>query len=96
MQDLITAWTDHLKSCTLIFVRAVGPGNRSVLFGGKAPPLDKTDSRIRTIPFPTRRATYNEVKRVLGMLSFVQEHGKQWLRNLLLNIVAMHHNFYQF
>lgn len=76
VQDLISSWVDHLKSCNLIFIRAVGPGNRSVLFGGKTPPLDKLDSRIRSIPFPTRRATYNEVKRVLGMLSFVEEHGK--------------------
>ncbi|XP_034241802.1 protein vms-1-like [Thrips palmi] len=77
VQDLISAWADHLKSCTLIFVRAVGPGNRSVLYGGKSPPLDKTDSRIRTIPFPTRRATFSEVKRVLGMLSFVEDHGPE-------------------
>ncbi|KAK3913305.1 Ankyrin repeat and zinc finger domain-containing protein 1 [Frankliniella fusca] len=75
VQELISTWEEHIKSCDLIFYRAVGPNNRSVLFGGKNPPLDKTDSRLRTVPFPTRRATYNEVKRVHGMLSFMEVHG---------------------
>lgn len=86
VQDLVSAWADHLKSCSLIFVRAVGPNNRSVLFGGKSPPLEKTDSRIRTIPFPTRRATYNEVLRILGILSFVEEHGPE--SEFMLNYAA--------
>ncbi|XP_026277255.1 ankyrin repeat and zinc finger domain-containing protein 1 [Frankliniella occidentalis] len=75
VQELISTWGDHFNSCNLIFYRAVGPNNRSVLFGGKNPPLDKTDSRLRTIPFPTRRATYNEVQRVHGILSFIEVHG---------------------
>ncbi|KAJ1527051.1 hypothetical protein ONE63_008592 [Megalurothrips usitatus] len=75
VQDLISTWAEHFKTCNLIFYRAVGPHNRAVLFGGKTPPLDKTDRRLRTIPFPTRRATFSEVKRVHGMLSFMELHG---------------------
>lgn len=37
------------------------------------------DSRIRTIPFPTRRPTFNEVKRVHQELSSVQLLGKSHL-----------------
>lgn len=86
VQDLISSWADHFSTCNLIFYRAVGPHNRSVLFGGKNPPLDKQDSRLRTIPFPTRRATYNEVKRVHGMLSFIEIHGKNSLCKLHMSL----------
>lgn len=75
VQELISSWADHFSSSSIIFYRAVGPHNRSVLFGGKNPPLDKTDNRLRKIPFPTRRATYKEVQRVHGMLSFIEIHG---------------------
>lgn len=61
----------EIASCQLIFYRAVGPTNRSVLFGGKSAVLDKSDTRLRTIPFPTRRATFNEVKRVHNILATV-------------------------
>lgn len=37
------------------------------------------DSRIRSIPFPTRRPTFNEVKRVHQELSSVQLLGKSRL-----------------
>ena len=38
--------------------------------------LLEDDARIRTIPFPTRRPTFNEVKRVHQELSSVQVLGK--------------------
>ena len=49
------------------------------------------DSRIRTIPFPTRRPTFKEVKRVHQELSSVQLLGKSHLVvtifSVALNIV---------
>ena len=36
--------------------------------------LDKKDSRLRSIPFPTRRATFAEVKRVQQILSNIEIH----------------------
>jgi hypothetical protein len=38
--------------------------------------LDKKDSRLRSIPFPTRRATFAEVKRVHEILSNIEIHDE--------------------
>lgn len=69
IQDLMKAWAPDIVKCDMIFYRAVGRGNTGILFGGPHPPLLRSDPRVRTIPFPTRRATFNEVKRVHGLLS---------------------------
>lgn len=74
IQDLMSCWGEDLQSCNRIFFRAAS-FNRITLFGGKNPPLNKTDPRLRTIPFPTRRATYNEVKRIHKMLSTLECFG---------------------
>ena len=57
-----------------MFYRAAS-GNANVLFGGREPPLDRRDPRLRSIPFPTRRATFSEVKRVHELLATVRCHG---------------------
>ncbi|KAF7987364.1 hypothetical protein HCN44_003126 [Aphidius gifuensis] len=75
VQDIIELWTQHIESSSLILYRAVGPQNRTVLFGGKNPPIDKNDTRLRPLPFPTRRATFNEVKRVYDILTSVEIYG---------------------
>lgn len=75
MQDILESWSSHINSSSLILYRAVGPYNRTVLFGGKNPPLDKNDSRLRPLPFPTRRATFSEVKRVYDILSTMEIYG---------------------
>ncbi|XP_054264956.1 ankyrin repeat and zinc finger domain-containing protein 1-like [Macrosteles quadrilineatus] len=69
VQEIVSAWTAEVAACHLIFYRAVGPFNRGVLFGGKTAPLNKADPRLRTVPFPTRRATFSEVQRVHSLLS---------------------------
>jgi len=70
IQEIVKVWEDQFKQCQLIFYRAAS-SNRSVLFGGKTPPLDKNDERLRTIPFPTKRATFSELKRVQERLAAV-------------------------
>ncbi|XP_029036639.2 ankyrin repeat and zinc finger domain-containing protein 1-like [Osmia bicornis bicornis] len=75
VQDILESWSSHINNSSLILYRAVGPYNRTVLFGGKNPPLDKNDARLRPLPFPTRRATYNEVKRVYDILSTMEIYG---------------------
>ncbi|CAM9145070.1 unnamed protein product [Lampetra planeri] len=50
--------------------------NKSIFFGGRRAPLLKTDPRIRTLPFATRRATFREVQRVHTMLSTVLIYEK--------------------
>jgi len=67
VHSILTSWTDELNRCNLIFCRAAS-SNHTILFGGKTAVFDKTDPRLRSIPFPTRRATLKEVKRVwLGL-----------------------------
>ncbi|XP_064614070.1 uncharacterized protein LOC135477796 [Liolophura sinensis] len=76
IQDLIASWDDLIKKCDLIFLRAPS-FNRQIFFGGKNPPFRKHDPRIRIIPFPTRRATYKEVRRVHEMLASIECYGKE-------------------
>ena len=75
VQDILESWSSHINNSSLILYRAVGPYNRTVLFGGKNPPLDKNDLRLRPLPFPTRRATFSEVKRVYEVLSSMDIYG---------------------
>ncbi|XP_064648281.1 tRNA endonuclease ANKZF1-like isoform X2 [Lineus longissimus] len=73
-QDLLQSWSEQLKKCSVIFLRAPSY-NRALFFGHKNPPFDKNDTRVRMIPFATRRPTFNEVKRVHGVLSSVINYG---------------------
>lgn len=75
MQEILELWSTHITNSSLILFRAVGPHNRTVLFGGKNPPLDKNDPRLRPLPFPTRRATFSEVIRVYDILSNIEIYG---------------------
>lgn len=76
MQETLSSWGPEVAACQLIFYRAVGPFNRSVLFGGKSSPLNKGDARLRPVPFPTRRATFSEVQRVHSVLATVTVYGE--------------------
>ena len=75
VQDILESWTTHLNNSSLILFRAAGPFNRTILFGGKCPPFDRNDPRLRALPFPTRRATFKEVKRVYDVLSSIEIYG---------------------
>ncbi|XP_037344817.2 tRNA endonuclease ANKZF1 isoform X2 [Pungitius pungitius] len=75
IQDLLASWAEHLKEASAIFVRAPSY-NRSIFFGGRAAPFEKKDGRIHAIPFPTRRATFREARRVHEVLSTVHVYGK--------------------
>ena len=74
MEELGEAWSEHMKSCDRIFLRAPS-SNKMKFFRGKKPLLDKQDSRIRMIPFQTRRPTFKEIKRVHQLLSTVDVYG---------------------
>ncbi|XP_045068002.1 LOW QUALITY PROTEIN: ankyrin repeat and zinc finger domain-containing protein 1-like [Coregonus clupeaformis] len=75
IQDLLESWSDHLTEASAIFLRAPSY-NKSMFLWGKGAPLAKKDPRIRTLPFPTRRATFREVKRVHDVLSTLNVYGK--------------------
>lgn len=88
VQDLLEAWSQHVEKCHRIFIRTPAY-NKAMFFGGRKPPFKKDDARIRTIPFATRRPTFNEVKRVHQELSSVQLLGKDSdveLQDLLMNL----------
>ncbi|CAB3374684.1 Hypothetical predicted protein [Cloeon dipterum] len=72
--DIMGAWKEELSSCDSIFLRAVSH-NRNFVFTGKNSVLQKNDPRIKSIPFPTRRATFKEVTRVHEILSSIEIYG---------------------
>ncbi|XP_041057336.1 ankyrin repeat and zinc finger domain-containing protein 1 isoform X2 [Carcharodon carcharias] len=71
VEDLLMSWSESLRVASAIFLRAASY-NRSIFFGGKEPILNRNDSRLRSIPFLTRRATFKEVKRVHALLSTME------------------------
>ena len=77
VQDIVRLWKEELATCDIIFFRAAS-GNRQVLFGGKEPPLDRKDPRLRSIPFPTKRATFAEVKRGARNTDLDRDLRKVW------------------
>ncbi|XP_060785144.1 tRNA endonuclease ANKZF1 isoform X2 [Neoarius graeffei] len=75
IQELLKNWDEYLMQADTIFLRTP-KYNRSVFFGGRGAPLGKKDSRIRSIPFATRRATFSEITRVHDVLSMLQIYDK--------------------
>lgn len=74
IKALLESWKSDLASCDKIFIRAPG-GNKRLFLHGKSPPFNKDDERVRMVPFPTRRPTLNEVRRVFEMLSSIECYG---------------------
>ncbi|XP_034144833.1 ankyrin repeat and zinc finger domain-containing protein 1 [Esox lucius] len=75
VQDLLESWSEHLSDASAIFLRAPSY-NKTMFFSGKVALLDRKDPRIRTLPFPTRRATFREIKRVHDILSTLHVYEK--------------------
>ncbi|KAJ3085282.1 Ankyrin repeat and zinc finger domain-containing protein 1 [Quaeritorhiza haematococci] len=61
IQDLLTTWSAHLKSCTHIFTRLPVRHRRTIFFNPQI--LAQDDTRIRSVPFTTGRPTFEELKR---------------------------------
>lgn len=76
IKALLESWKSDLASCDKIFIRAPG-GNKRLFLHGKSPPFNKDDERVRMVPFPTRRPTLNEVRRVFEMLSSIECYGDE-------------------
>ena len=75
IRALLHDWRDHVASCDRIFLRASGSAKQT-FFASKAPILDKKDERLRMVPFPTRRPTFSELKRVWNELASIYVYGK--------------------
>ncbi|WBW74902.1 Cdc48p-Npl4p-Vms1p AAA ATPase complex subunit [Schizosaccharomyces osmophilus] len=63
IQQLFNDWKYLLDKCDLIFIRAIGASNRSIFFSQTDPLVDPKDTRLRTFPFTTKRATHSELLR---------------------------------
>eukprot|EP00731_Ephydatia_muelleri_P028556 Em0020g200a len=72
IQELLRSWSDLLAACSAVFLRS-SKYNRKIFVGGKGATFEKGDRRLRTIPFATRRPTFNEVRRVQERLAVVFE-----------------------
>jgi hypothetical protein len=75
IHDLLSSWSHHITRCSRIFLRAP-TYSKSTFHGGKNPILTKTDSRIRLVPFPTRRPTFKELHRVHELLATIECYGR--------------------
>ncbi|TSQ01585.1 Ankyrin repeat and zinc finger domain-containing protein 1 [Bagarius yarrelli] len=84
IQELLKSWAEYLAQADAIFLRSP-KYNRSVFFGGREAPLEKKDSRIRSIPFATRRATFREISRVHDVLSMLQIYDQTTDISSILN-----------
>jgi len=75
IQELLVTWSEQLKNCHRIFIRTPSY-SRGMLFNGRNPVLDKTDPRIRQVPFPTRRPTCKELCRVHALLATIDVYDE--------------------
>ncbi|XP_053609912.1 tRNA endonuclease ANKZF1-like isoform X2 [Plodia interpunctella] len=71
VQDIMSSWSADLAGCALVLYRAVGAHNLSALFGRGAP-LARDDARLRPLPFPTKKPTFKEVRRVHETVASVE------------------------
>ncbi|KAF7294481.1 bVLRF1 domain-containing protein [Mycena kentingensis (nom. inval.)] len=71
IRNLLQDWADDLDGCERIWIRATG-SNRKIFIDYDDCVIQKTDGRLRTFPFQTRRPTQSEVWRALMELTRVK------------------------
>ncbi|KAJ6485897.1 hypothetical protein C8R45DRAFT_903736 [Mycena sanguinolenta] len=64
IRNLIHEWAEEINACERIWIRASGT-NRKIFMDYDGCVIEKTDGRLRTFPFPTRRPTQSELSRCL-------------------------------
>ncbi|CAH7675975.1 hypothetical protein BY996DRAFT_7285665 [Phakopsora pachyrhizi] len=67
IQNLLESWSDLMRSSELIFIRS-SKSNSKIIFDCKALDLSRNDPRLRSLPFLTKRPTFNELKRCFNEL----------------------------
>ena len=73
IRALLAEWRGLIGASQLIFVRATGSSNRRILFGPyENQVLRQNDTRNRTFPFATRRATQAELMRAFVEITRVR------------------------
>ncbi|KAG5652040.1 hypothetical protein H0H81_006490 [Sphagnurus paluster] len=71
IRNLLIEWGDDIRDCERIWIRA-SVSNRKIFMGYDDAVIEKTDERLRTFPFPTRRPTQSELSRCLLELTRVK------------------------
>lgn len=84
IRELLNQWRKHLDECEFIFVRANGSANKSILIGYENSPLKNDDTRIRSFPFTTKRATASEVKKAWCQLVYLSQTERPKIDHLKL------------
>ncbi|PRT53649.1 Protein VMS1 [Wickerhamiella sorbophila] len=64
VQQLLESWAPELKDCQKIYIRASGSRNKALIMGYPKAPIPAKDVRVASIPFVTKRPTYDETRRV--------------------------------
>ncbi|KAK6204278.1 uncharacterized protein RJT21DRAFT_90166 [Scheffersomyces amazonensis] len=72
VRELLHEWKSYLNECSSIYVRANGASNRKILIGYEGSVLKNEDTRIKSFPFTTQRATTSELKRAWVELSYLK------------------------
>ena len=68
---LLAEWSKFLSEADFIFIQAPS-SNRHIFYSYDETPFKKGDTRIRKIPFITRRPTFGEVERIYSLLTTVK------------------------
>ncbi|KAF9221379.1 hypothetical protein BS17DRAFT_264236 [Gyrodon lividus] len=71
IRNLLQDWAEDIHECERIFVRA-SVSNRRIFLDYDGCVINKSDDRLRTFPFPTRRPTQSELARCLQELTQVK------------------------
>lgn len=72
---IIESWGDELQDVPVVFIRC-STQRRSIFFpGGRNSLFLKSDERVRSVPFATRRPTLAELRRIWMKLKSIQHHG---------------------
>lgn len=64
IQELLETWAPLIKDCQRIYIRASGSRNRALIMGYPKAPIPAADPRVASIPFVTKRPTFDETRRV--------------------------------
>eukprot|EP00096_Caligus_rogercresseyi_P013230 TRINITY_DN5908_c0_g1_i1.p1 TRINITY_DN5908_c0_g1~~TRINITY_DN5908_c0_g1_i1.p1 ORF type:complete len:439 (-),score=106.06 TRINITY_DN5908_c0_g1_i1:4-1320(-) len=74
VKDILISWKRRLEEASLIFYRS-SSSNLHILFGKESPIAHlRRSHKVRTIPFPTRRATFKEISQVRENLLMCRVH----------------------
>jgi hypothetical protein len=83
----LKSWKDMLGECSLIMTAAPSLNSQILFSSNNTSVLSRGDSRVRQIPFVTRRPTISETKRVVWNLCALHHHeegeGERQQRQLL-------------